>query len=271
MLYDVSASKICRSDAHGSINTKHLHLEWTEAFWDSAIFGFPVLQIDQMRICGSLASEDFCYFETARDKIEAGLVSCRLSHQFLSESFLLEEHGFRFVEMVFQPELNDLQAKNLCQVENIQIFLADHNALDAVIEIAGKAFRNERFYVDPRLDSALSDLRYCNWVRDSLNNPTQQLYVFSIGERILAFFITEILEDGTCYWHLTAVAPNFQSQGLGRNVWLAMLNFLRARGVNKIRTCIAARNHRILNLYASLGFRYPPPLMTFHWVRNTRM
>lgn len=271
MLPEFSASQMCKENAHGTVNTTHLLLEWTEASWDSTVFGFPVLQINQMRICGPLANKDFCSFETARDRIEAGLVSCRLPHQCLSESFLLEERGFRFIEMVFQPELDDLQTKNYSQVENIQISFADHKTLDTVIEIAGKAFRNERFYIDPRLNSILSDLRYCNWVRDSFNHPTQQIYVFNNGDRIVAFFIIEILEDGTCYWHLTAVDPNLQSQGFGRSVWLAMLNFLRARGVNKVRTCIAARNHRILNLYASLGFRYPPPLMTFHWVRVAKI
>lgn len=271
MSFDVSAFQKCKQKTHGAVKTTHLHLEWIEALWDSKVFNFHVLQINQMKICGPLAKKEFLSFETARDKIEAGLVSCRLPHQCLSESMLLEERGFRFIEMVFQPELIDLQKKNFSQEEKIQISLADHNTLDRTIEIASKAFRNERFYVDLRLNSALSDLRYCNWVRDSFNHPTQQLYVFKYDNQIIAFFIIEIFDDGTCYWHLTAVDPNMQSQGLGRSVWLAMLNLMRARGVNKVRTCIAARNHRILNLYASLGFRYPPPWMTFHWVRDARI
>jgi len=46
-----------------------------------------------------------------------------------------------------------------------------------------------------------------------------------------------------------------------------MLHQAREAGAQRVRTCIVARNHRVLNLYAGLGFRFPPPQMTFHWVK----
>lgn len=259
----------CVSDKSGIVNTSQLLLKWTEANWDSVVFCFPVLQIDLIELRGPSAFEDYLSFESARDKLGARLVSCRLSHQCLSESFFLEEHGFRFIEMVFHPELKDIQSKNFGQPTNLKITLADYKHLDQLIEIAIKVFRNERFYVDPRLDSSLSDQRYCNWVRTSLRNPNQEVYVLSEENRTVAFFINELLEDGTCYWHLTAVAQDLQNRGYGRRAWLAMLKMMQESGVSHVRTCISARNHRVLNLYASLGFRFPPPLMTFHWFRNT--
>ncbi len=261
-------SQECVTERSGAVNTSQLHLEWAEAYWDSAVFSFPVLQINLMQIRGPLACEDFLSFEATRDKLGARLVSCRLSHQCLSEAFLLEEHGFRFVEMVFHPELDGLQTRKFCQPANLKITLADNENLDPLLGIAGKVFRNDRFHVDPRLDSALSDRRYCNWVRDSLKHPTQKVYAFSEGDRLVAFFVTELLEDGTCYWHLTAVAHDLQNQGYGRRVWVTMLKMLKESGVNHVRTCISARNHRVLNLYASLGFCFPPPMMTFHWFRD---
>jgi hypothetical protein len=41
-------------------------------------------------------------------------------------------------------------------------------------------------------------------------------------------------------------------------------------GVGKVSTTIAARNVPVLNLYSSLRFRFAPPEMTFHWVRDDR-
>jgi GNAT superfamily N-acetyltransferase len=103
--------------------------------------------------------------------------------------------------------------------------------------------------------------------KSSIGHPCQRLYVVREGHRLVSFFLTEMLPDGSCYWHLNAVAPDAQGQGYGRRAWLAMLDFAKVSGAKKVRTCIVARNHKVLNLYARLGFYFPPPLMTFHWVR----
>jgi RimJ/RimL family protein N-acetyltransferase len=179
---------------------------------------------------------------------------------------LLEGHGFRFIEMAYHPELDRLESIALPD-DTLMVARATPQDLLEVLEIAGNAFRNERFHVDPRLNPSLGDLRYCNWVKSSLDHPSQRLEVVRDGEQLVAFFVTEMLEDGTCYWHLNAVAPNAQGQGYGRRAWQAMLRKAREEGARRVQTCIVARNHRVLNLYARLGFRFAPPLMTFHWVR----
>jgi undecaprenyl-phosphate 4-deoxy-4-formamido-L-arabinose transferase len=262
-----ASSRQNREDVAGIVETPHLRLEWAEAPWDSVVFGFPVLQISRMEVLDAPAADDLAPFEAARDRLGAGLVSCRLGHECLRESMLLEERGFRFIEMAYQPELDDLQARDLGSPAGLDVAPAEDADLPAVEEIAGNAFRNERFHVDPRLDSALGNQRYRRWVKSSISHPSQRLYVVRDGARLVAFFVTEMLPDGTCYWHLNAVAPDAQGQGYGRRAWLAMLNQAKESGARKIRTCIVARNHRVLNLYARLGFRFPPPLMTFHWVR----
>lgn len=249
-----------------TIDTPNLLLIWSEAPWDSVIFGYPVLQIGQLEMRGADADKDFTTFETARDGIGGGLVSCRLPHDRLRESMLLEDHGFRFIEMAYHPELGQLE-KLVLPADTLSVACARPQDLPEVLEIAGNAFHNERFHVDPRLDPKLGDLRYCNWVRSSLDHPRQRLTLVRDGERLVAFFVTEILEDGTCYWHLNAVAPNAQGQGYGRRAWQAMLRKARDEGASRVQTCIVARNHRVLNLYVRLGFRFSAPLMTFHWVR----
>lgn len=252
----------------GIVDTPNLRLEWVEAPWDSVIFGFPVLQISRIEVVGPSATADLTAFEAVRDRMGAGLVSCRLSHEQLKESMLLEEHGFRFIEMVYMPELDGLTGRMLAEEDTLSVKLAEEGDLPALMEIAGNAFHSERFHVDPRLDSTLGDERYRRWVLSALSHPSQRLYVVSDGLQRVAFFVTETQADGTCYWHLNAVAPRFQGQGYGRRAWQAMLNVAKEQGAQRVRTCIVARNHRVLNLYARLGFSFPPPLMTFHWVRD---
>lgn len=255
-------------DTTGFIDTPDLRLKWSEAPWDSELFGFPVLQISQIEVRGPAAEADLSAFEARRDQAQAGLVSCRLSHECLKESMLLEARGFRFIEMVYHPEISELQTINLGMPLELTVSRAGDIDLPVVQEIAGHAFHNERFHVDPRLDHAIGDKRYQNWATSSFKHPSQELYCVRDSQRVLAFFVTEMLADGTCYWHLNAVAPDAQGKGYGALAWRAMMHHARDTGAQRISTCIAARNHRVLNLYARLGFRFSPPEMTFHWFKE---
>jgi GNAT superfamily N-acetyltransferase len=249
------------------IDSTSLAMTWSEAPWDQVVCGFPVLQVTAMEIRGPSAEKDFRIFEHARDLIGAGLVSCRLPDQCLPESMLLEERGFRFIEMVYRPELGLSKLGPGDRDEGLLVSRACDSDMPTLLGIAGRAFRNERFRMDPRLDPAASDLRYQNWVASSQRHATQQLHVVRDAARVVAFFVTESLDDGTCYWHLNALAPDAQGQGYGRRVWLCMLNQARKAGAQRVCSSIVARNVRVLGLYARLGFQFAQPTMTFHWVR----
>lgn len=250
-----------------TIDTSSLKMAWSRLPWDESVCHFPVLQITSLKVLWSHATTDFRMFEQARDKLGSGLVSCRIPHNSLVESMLLEDHGFRFIEMLYTPEL-ELSATEEVQNGNLlTVNRAIEMDMPALLDIAGTSFYHERFKMDPRLDPRISDQRFQNWVASSLHHPSQELYVVRDGERRISFFIIELLKDGTCYWHLNAVAPDAQGQGYGRRVWTSMLHHAFKSGAKRVRTSIAARNHRVLNLYARLGFTFQTPSMTFHWVR----
>lgn len=242
-------------------------MEWTQAPWDEVVCGFPVLQITSMRIQGKNAGQDMRIFEDERDRLGAGLVSCRLPHACMAEAMLLEEHDFRFIEMVFQPAIDLATFDGNIKISPLKIANAQEIDLPILRDIASTAFHNERFKMDPRLDPGISGQRYLNWVVNSLDHPTQDLFVVSNNDQHIGFFITEMLDKSTCYWHLNAIAPASQGSGLGRLAWVGMLNHAVTMGAQRVQSSIAARNQRVLNLYASLGFRFAPPSMTFHWVR----
>ena len=250
------------------ISTSSLRMTWSRAPWDEVVCGFPVLQITAMEVHGENAGDDMQTFERERDRLGAGLVSCRLPHECMTESMLLEDHGFRFIEMLYTPELDLSTFKFDEHVALLAVARARDDDLPALLDIARTSFHNERFKMDPRLDPNVSDQRFQNWVANSLHHPTQELYVICDGARRIAFFVTELLSDGSCYWHLNAVAPDAQGQGYGRRVWVRMLHQAANAGARRVRSSIVVRNHRVLNLYARLGFSFPPPAMTFHWVRS---
>lgn len=251
----------------GYINHPALRLKWSEAPWDSVLFGAPVLQVDEIEIRGSGASAAMYPFIAARDTLGCPFVSCRLPHDRLRESMLLEEHGFRFIEMLFYPDYLDLRLGAFEDDAALSILPATTDDLEVAVAVAGEAFHNERFHVDPRLPQRIGAARYQNWVRSSLRHPSQRLLIIREAGTFLAFFILEMLDGGTCYWHLTAVAPEQQGKGYGTRVWRAMLAYARRNGADRVRTSIVARNHRVMNLYSRLGFIFSPPAMTFHWMR----
>lgn len=250
------------------LDTPGLRLSAQEAPWDSAIYGMPVVQIDDIEVLDyNAAVTDYRRYETWVTAENVGIASCRLAHERLKESMFLEARNFRFVEMVLHPRIDSLQTQQIPS-DHLSIVPAADSDLEALQEIAETAFGVERYHVDPRLSPRQGDRRYGRWVRNSLHHQSQRLLKVLDGERLIAFFLIENRSDRTAYWHLTAIAPQWQGQGYGRRTWLAMLNYHKVQGCHSVSTTISARNTPVLNLYSQLQFRFAAPDMTFHWVRR---
>jgi RimJ/RimL family protein N-acetyltransferase len=240
-------------------------MRWSEATWDTPLFGFPVLQIEHIQVGPAACGEDLQPFACRRTEIGCRFVTCRLSCEQLPESMFLEANGFRFVETLHAPELSltdwtDANGSNLLAVET-----PDSRTVEQIVDIARSAFGNERFHVDPRIPRGLGDERYANWVRSAVDHPTQELHALRKGKDLIGFFVTELRQGNTTYWHLNAIAPAAQGKGLGLLAWRTMIEHARQRGATAVKSSIVSRNVRVLALYAKLGFRFPPPQMTFHW------
>jgi ribosomal protein S18 acetylase RimI-like enzyme len=195
------------------------------------------------------------------------LVSCRLDHLQLRESMALEELGFRFIEMVYRPRFDAFEGIATPR-HHITITEATPTDAAAIEEIAYTAFTTGRFLLDRRLAPELSDRRYASWVRTSFESPEQTVLKAEVGGDLVGFFIVEHRSDQTVYWHLTAVAPQWQGKGMGMSLWRTMLLRHRAEGASSVETTISAHNVAIINLYARLGFSFGSAQMTFHWLRE---
>lgn len=249
------------------LNTSALALSIEMVPWDSEAFGFPAAQINAINVVkAELAKADFQLGRNWLDENSVRMVSCRIPHHHFAESIFLEGEGFRFIEMVLHPRIESLDTLALAE-EGLSIRPAEACDLPKLTEIAESAFYNERFHVDPRIDSERANVRYGNWVRNSLLHPRQTLLKVTNEDEIVALFVVEVLDSGSAYWHLTAVAPHLQGQGFGWRAWRSMMHHHKRSGIKSVETTISARNTRVLNLYARLGFRFLPPETTFHYIR----
>jgi GNAT superfamily N-acetyltransferase len=251
-----------------NLDTPALLLEYALVPWDTAILGIGVGQITRIEVRDDRgAPAAFRAFEAWVERSGVAMVSCRMPHDALAESGLLESRGFRFVEMTLHPYLPSLPTAT-ANIEHIVAMPASIDDADELEQIASGAFTHERFHVDPRIGADLSSRRYRRWIRNSLYDPRpcERVTKFMVDDRVAGFFVEEMV--GTCcFWRLTALAEAFRGAGLGKRVWARAIEAARATGATGIRTTISARNSRVLGIYGRLGFRFEPPNMTFHWHR----
>jgi ribosomal protein S18 acetylase RimI-like enzyme len=236
--------------------------------WDSDIFGFPVAQISRIEVPpGAQASAMMRELDAWCADRGVRLVSCRIDHDRLRESMALEGHGFRFVEMVYGPRLGSFDGIAAPR-HAIEVSEATPDDLGPIEEIAHAAFTTGRFLLDWRLDPELSRRRYATWVRNSLGSPPQVVLKAAVDGGTVGFFIVEHRPDRGVYWHLTAIAPRWQGQGMGLSLWRTMLLRHKAEGASSVATTISGHNIAALNLYARLGFSITSSQMTFHRLRE---
>lgn len=229
---------------------------------------FPVGQITRFDL-----HPDYTHSKKNNSLVQKRLLSTgmklfhiRLPLASLQKSILLEDAGFRFIEVTQQPFYSNLTAWKKCYASGgIKVNSAEKKDLSVIMQIAETAFTNERFHVDPRLQNSLANRRYANWVKTAHKHPSQSLYTFQLKEDIIGFFIIEKLTQKHMYWHLTAIAPCFQEKGYGFMSWQEMMRFHQQKGFQAISTTIATGNTPVLNLYAKLGFSFTNPEMGFHW------
>lgn len=209
------------------IRTPALQISCSLVPWDTAAFGFPVAQITKLEVRDHRkASQEYKKVRDWLDNLNIRILSCRLPHDCLRESMFLEAQGHRFIEMVLHPCLSNLHLRKL-PIDTLNITPAKEAELHVLSAIAERAFHFERFHSDPRLDPHMGNVRYARWVRNSLDHPTQRLLKIEDGNNIVAFFLVEMSSSLEAYWHLTAVAPEWQGRGYGKRVWRSMLRHHR--------------------------------------------
>ena len=235
--------------------------------WDSEIFKFPVAQIERIEVKPDGDPADgMARFRSWLDDHDICLASCRLASNRLRESMLLEENGFRFIEMVYSPVLAPIPALSGIDEDPVisEAQLEDRPVIEA---IAGRVFATGRYLLDCRLDGEAGHRRYRAWVQNSFDDPRQKVLKATVGDDLVGFFIVEHRPAQSVYWHLTAIAPAWQGKGTGKRLWRAMVARHHAAGMQRIETTISAHNAPVLNIYAGLGFRFSSPRTTFHWLR----
>jgi len=251
-----------------SIATNNINMDFFYVPWDSHIFNKNVAQISNLKILKAKnALNDFELYQKWCSQKEIDLSSCRLPHSQVNESHLLESKGFKFIELNYQPILANLALLSL-PASSIEIIEAEECDKTALANVAEIIFHNERFHIDPNIETNLANKRYRTWVENAFKQDHQKIFKCILNTEIIAFFVVEYPKFGHCFWSLVGVLPEFQGKGLGKKVWRAMLKHHQEELISTVSTSISSHNIPVFNLYVALGFRFPEPYTTFHCSYN---
>jgi ribosomal protein S18 acetylase RimI-like enzyme len=176
----------------------------------------------------------------------------------------LEERGFRFIELNYQPRLAGLLARSTAE-DGITLAPAERGDRDMLCDMAGRVIRHGRWHQDPRIAPALADRRYRAWMANAFDHPKQSVLKCLLDGDIAAFLVVETPEPEHIHWSLVGLAPGLEGRGLGKRIWRAALHRHRHEGYDIVTTSISSHNVAAFNLYVSLGFRFPAPALTLQW------
>ncbi len=241
-----------------------LELRYHLAPWDEPVFQGRTAAISGISV-RSMAGAGAA-FDAFRDWCERNhvlLVSCRLPQDQLLECGFLESQGFRFIELNYRP--TRLGLDGFVADREIAVRMAGPSDLAEISGFAGRIFDSGRLHLDPQVGPGLGNRRYAAWAANAFHHPGQSVLKCVMDDRTVAFMVVEQPAPSTRFWSLVGLAPGLAGHGLGRRVWQTVLAFHHREGVREVSTSISSHNVAVHNLYATLGFRFPPPTITLHW------
>jgi GNAT superfamily N-acetyltransferase len=214
---------------------------YQETPWDSLAFGRPTYELPQ-------ASEE----ALAAAAETPGHYTVRVDP--LTDKSLLHRHGFYYCDTLVVPEVT---YERFIAYEDLKAQISRKTNHDYMTEICCGGFEYDRFHRDFNVKNELADMRYINWLRQLADEG--DLFSLEYDGELAGFF--------ACTDHrirLHAMAQRLRGRGLGKALWTRACEELFAAGHERLESSVSAANLAIVNLYASLGFRFRSPLDIYH-------
>jgi GNAT superfamily N-acetyltransferase len=172
----------------------------------------------------------------------------------LADKGLLNDRLFYYCDTLIEPYCSRARLR---PTQHPAATISQKVNAEEAMAICHGAFMHGRFHRDRNLSKAAADLRYDNWLKQSLD--AQQVYGL-YWEDSLAGFISWTGNNLA----LHAVAERYRGKGLSKYWWSAVCSELLAKGRDEVKSSISVSNIPVLNLYTSLGFSFRNPLDIYH-------
>ena len=209
--------------------------------WDKVVFGVDTYELSN----------------SSRESLE---VAVRTPGQYtvrvdpLMAKQLLHDYGFYYCDTLIEPYCT---AECFRAFERSAVGISLDVSLEPLLAICHGAFSHGRFHRDFNLPRAQADQRYDNWL--SQLHGACKVYGLFYQDDLVGF----IAVDGN-RMVLHAIAESHRGRGLAKFLWTPVVQTLLERGYNELVSSISACNMAVVNLYATLGFRFRNPIDLYH-------
>jgi len=209
--------------------------------WDTAAFGvscFELAEVNEQALAYAAATP--------------GHYTAKLDP--LADKSLLQRYGFYYTDTLLEPVCD---AARFIDHVHADVSVDTNMNVQMLLPMCRNSFVFGRFHRDFNLSPDAADQRYMRWLEQLQREDTVLGLIFA-GE--LAGFIAE--RQGVLVLH--ALHEGFRGKGLAKYLWSAACRHLFAQGRAELSSSISASNLAVLNLYASLGFRFRHAVDIYH-------
>lgn len=236
--------------------------------WDTNFFGIRI-----GRVQGSVLRKDSLgeIFEwSAKNRIDCLYFGADgSSPETLDAAF---RGGFRFVDVRLAMVL---KAENVVEsVHSPLVREGRRKDMESVFALAGKTFRDTRFFKDQGFGREKARELYCQWIRRDFASGKVFVSVSAKNPEVLNGFISCHFDGQTRDGNIGLVAVDDESQGEGVSLPLIGrgLAWLKSTSCQGIHVATQASNVPAQNLYQKFGFRSSQSTVWFHrWFDHGRL
>lgn len=166
----------------------------------------------------------------------------------------LHNLGFYYCDTLIEPH---------CTLENFTYFkkagchISRTAPIASLIKICENSFTYGRFHRDFNIDRNLAETRYISWLKD----------LYASGDVLGLMYQDDLAGFWGVSQHkvlLHALDQNYRGKGMAKYFWSLACQELFDQGHQELTSSISTANAPVLNLYASLGFRFRNSVDVYH-------
>ncbi len=217
------------------------HENFEPISWDSEIFDIPCFEIRN----------------PSKEALEAasrlpGHYTVRVD-PLMSKKFL-HEYGFYYADTLVEPYCTKAHFNFH---DDVKVALSNAVPLKPLLDICNGAFSHGRFHRDFHLNQVQADARYNRWL--SQLHAAGKVYGLIYCDELAGFMA---IDGNKLVLH--AISKLLHGRGLAKYLWTPVCRMLIEQGHAEVISSVSTCNIAVMNLYASLGFRFRKPVDIYH-------
>lgn len=175
-----------------------------------------------------------------------------------------EDHRFRLVDLRVTYERKAEDPGAVEAPAGVEFRLGGAKDIPALEAIAATAYRDSRFYADPKFKRALCDELYRVWIRKSCRDYADAVWVAQLRGAPVGYVTCHLRPGRLGEIGLVGVSGKARGKGLGGLLTREALRWFSSKGVERVSVVTQGRNVAAQRVYQRAGFLVGGVEQTYH-------